>query len=103
MIPPTARLINIPNVFTPNGDGINDAFDISIVGQSLYDLKIYNRWGGKVFEGTKDGKNNDGINWNGTTYNEGNENGEGVYYYIFKYKFSEGEKSVHGSITLIRN
>ncbi len=103
MIPPTARLINIPNVFTPNGDGINDAFDISIVGQSLYDLKIYNRWGGKVFEGTKDGKNNDGINWNGTTDNEGSENGEGVYYYIFKYKFAEVEKSVHGSITLIRN
>jgi gliding motility-associated-like protein len=95
--------VEVPNIFTPNGDGINDAFDISIVGQSLYDLKIYNRWGGKVFEGTKDGKNNDGINWNGTTYNEGNENGEGVYYYIFKYKFSEGEKSVHGSITLIRN
>ena len=101
---PTARLLKIPNVFTPNNDGINDAFDIEILGHTFYEIKIYNRWGNKVFEGNKDGKSNDGINWNGSTYNEGNLNPEGVYYYIFKYKFNnkEAEKTAHGSITLIR-
>jgi gliding motility-associated-like protein len=105
VIPPVARLINIPNVFTPNNDGFNDAFDIEIVGQTLYDLKIYNRWGAKVYESTKDGKENDGINWNGKTNNDGAENVEGVYFYVFKYKFNptDSEKSVNGSITLIRN
>jgi gliding motility-associated-like protein len=105
VIPPVARLINIPNVFTPNNDGFNDAFDIEIVGQTLYDLKIYNRWGAKVYESTKDGKENDGINWNGKTNNDEAENVEGVYFYVFKYKFNptDSEKSVNGSITLIRD
>jgi gliding motility-associated-like protein len=94
----------VPNVFTPNNDGINDAFDIDIFGEFEYNLKIFNRWGGKVFEGNKDGKGNDGINWNGKTDNDGSPNPEGVYYYTFKYKFNstEPERTLHGSITLIR-
>ena len=104
IIVPTARLLKIPNVFTPNNDGINDAFDIEILGQTFYEIKIYNRWGNKVFEGNADGKGNDGINWNGKTDNDGNQNTDGVYFYLFKYKFNdkESEKTVHGSITLIR-
>ena len=104
VILPIARLINVPNVFTPNNDGINDAFDIDIFGEFDYNLKIFNRWGGKVFDGTKDGKGNDGINWNGKTDNDGSPNPDGVYYYTFKYKFNsiEPERTLHGSITLIR-
>jgi gliding motility-associated-like protein len=104
IIIPTARLLKIPNVFTPNNDGINDAFDIEILGQTYYEIKIYNRWGNKVFEGNADGKGNDGINWNGKTDNDGNQNSEGVYFYVFKYKFNdkESEKTLHGSIALIR-
>ncbi len=101
---PKSRLINIPNVFTPNNDGVNDAFDIDIFGEYFYELKIFNRWGGKVFETTKDGKGNDGINWNGKTDNDGGNNPAGEYFYTFKYKFSEAEseRTVHGTITLIR-
>lgn len=101
---PVARLINIPNVFTPDNDNKNDAFDIEILGQTNYYIQIFNRWGGKVFEGTKDGIGNDGNNWNGKTDNDGNTCPDGVYYYIFKYKFNAADKEtvVRGSITLIR-
>jgi len=99
-----SRLINIPNVFTPNNDGVNDAFDIDIFGEFFYELNIFNRWGAKVFESIKDGKANDGINWNGKTDNDGGNNPAGEYFYLFKYKFSENEseRTVHGTITLIR-
>lgn len=103
IIIPVSRLIAVPNVFTPNNDGVNDAFDIDILGELFYELKIYNRWGNKVFEGNADGKGNDGVNWNGKTDNDGAVNSAGVYFYTFKYKFdlNENEKTLHGTITLL--
>lgn len=105
-IAPAARLLDIPNVFTPNNDGKNDAFDIMIQGYTSYHLKIYNRWGGLVYESEKDGTGNDGINWNGLLNNDGTECSEGVYYYLFTYKLYNNpkkEQEVHGTITLLRN
>ncbi len=43
----------VPNVFTPNGDGINDSFSGIGVGVDEYVMKIFDRWGKEVFE-TKD-------------------------------------------------
>ncbi|MFN4084055.1 MAG: PKD domain-containing protein [Bacteroidia bacterium] len=97
--------IYIPNVFTPNNDGTNDAFDIDIQGFTIYKLRIYNRWGDKVFEEDKDGVGNDGINWNGNNFNKGAICPEGVYYFIFTYKLlnMESDNTVRGSVTLIRD
>ncbi len=93
----------IPNVFTINGDDLNDAYDIEIKGESEYHLKIFNRWGQMVFEGNQDGMGNDGINWNGRYLNNGNECPEGVYYMDFTYKFGGGKEGHHkGDVTLIR-
>lgn len=97
--------VNIPNVFTPdNNDGFNDAFDIDIEGWTLYDLVVYNRWGNVVFKGDKDGKDNDGVNWNGKRHNTGEPCPAGVYYFIFNYKLTTEieAKSVAGTVTLIR-
>jgi len=96
--------VKIPNVFTPNGDGINDAFDIDIVGWQKYELIIYNRWGTPVFKGDRDGIGNDGINWNGKEYNTGSQCADGTYFFIFNYKLNNetSDKTVHGTITLIR-
>jgi gliding motility-associated-like protein len=58
--------LNIPNVFTPNGDGINDNFLITANGLKSYSITIYNRWGKKVFE-SADITNS----WNGENVNDG--------------------------------
>ncbi len=92
------KKINIPNVFTPNGDKVNDNFVIVIEGEEKYDLSIWNRWGAKVFESDKPLKT-----WDGSNYNDGSQCPSGTYYYIFTYKLrGEVEKTVRGTITLIR-
>lgn len=92
--------IVIPNVFTPNSDGLNDFFRISGVSEKCdeYKISIYNRWGALYYEST-----NPSAGWNGK--NEAGENAsDGVYYYIMQIKKRDKPKmEKHGSITLIRN
>lgn len=45
-----APTIYIPNAFTPNSDGINDQFIIKAGAIKTFDMKVYNRWGEKVWE-----------------------------------------------------
>ena len=83
--------IEIPNVITPNHDGVNDYFVIKNIERiESSTLRIYNRWGKKIFEASPY-KNN----WNG------NGAPDGVYYYELDYKtyFQEGTKS--GTVTII--
>jgi gliding motility-associated-like protein len=90
--------LKIPNVFTPNGDGVNDVFKIDISGFKKYSLVIWNRWGNNVFESDNPDKM-----WNGKTNNDGGENPAGTYYYLFNYQLrGEQEQTIRGSITLIR-
>ena len=67
---------NLPNTFTPNGDGLNECFGVRQWGdiQSL-DFKIYNRWGIKVFE-----TRNSFQCWNGSFKGSPAEIGNYVYY-----------------------
>jgi gliding motility-associated-like protein len=68
----------LPNVFTPNGDGLNDYFrpnPYSFVER--VDMKIYNRWGNLVFR-TEDPD----INWDGKQMNSDRLVSPGVYYYV---------------------
>lgn len=68
----------LPNIFTPNGDNINDLYHpLPYKFVDRIDLKIYNRWGNLVFE-TEDPD----INWNGEDINGGKVVSDGVYYYI---------------------
>ena len=77
----------IPNVFTPNGDGINDMF---LEDMPEVDLIILNRWGQKLYDG-KGG-------WNGMC--NGENMSAGTYYYIIT--LPSGEK-FEGPLMLIRN
>ncbi len=82
--------LTIPNVFTPNGDGVNDFFYID--GLEFYPnstLIIYNRWGQKVLEDT-----NYQNNW------DGGKNSDGVYYWILKLVDRRGTEE-HGTITIV--
>jgi len=69
-------IISIPNVFTPNDDGINDVFYIG--GSDLVQVEgvIFNRWGEKIYSWNDQDKL-----WNGRTLNNLPIE-EGVYYYI---------------------
>ena len=82
---------NLPNVFTPNGDGINDVFRFDYKGKESFAFQIYDRHGRKLFETDKP---NDG--WNGNT-NLGPAV-EGVYFYVLQI----GKKKITGNVTLMR-
>ncbi|WP_316829145.1 gliding motility-associated C-terminal domain-containing protein, partial [Pedobacter miscanthi] len=84
----------IPNLFTPNGDGINDTFEINGLAEfAENDLTIVNRWGNEVFR-AKGYKNN----WTGEGLNEG------TYYYLLRARKNGSSewKVFKGYITLIR-
>lgn len=65
------KLFTIPNIFTPNGDGINDFLDFSNFPD---EVEIYNRWGVRVYSSKSIPF------WYGTD-NKGSELNEGVYFY----------------------
>ncbi len=81
----------VPNAFTPNGDGINDEFKPVGVRVHSYNMIIYDRWGGKVFE-----TNDLNSGWNG----EGLPSD--VYFYIIWYEDDFGYQQQKGNITLIK-
>jgi hypothetical protein len=67
----------LPNVFTPNADGVNDFFiPFPYKYIESIDLKIYDRWGALIFETT-----DPAINWDGHDKNSGKLCTDGVYYY----------------------
>jgi gliding motility-associated-like protein len=78
----------IPNVFSPNGDGVNDRFHIENAEFFNNELLIYNRWGQVVFHGT-----NYRNQWSGHGLPDG------TYYYIFK--LGDG-RNMAGHVTLVR-
>ena len=77
--------INIPNVFSPNGDNINDTLNILQGGEQIERMFILNRWGEKVY----DSKAN--LFWDGRDQ-KGNELVEGVYFVYLEPKYFKEEK-----------
>ena len=72
----------IPNIFTPNNDGINDVFNIILKGYEKIIWRIYNRWGDKLKMGELKIENDGSIElWNGRTI-AGEKVSDGTYYYI---------------------
>ncbi len=93
-------IINIPNVFTPNSDGINDFFVVD--GLDIYKdtyLRIYNRWGQLVYE--KQDYQND---WDGTNMN-GSKVADGTYFYILDATrpFTNELQNYQGTVNIFEN
>lgn len=89
----------MPNVLTPNGDGINDKFVIPIEGEKLFNFKIYNHNNELIFESND--KNN---SWDGTNQKNGQQCSSGVYYGVLLYNLvnNEKNKTIMTKIKLIR-
>jgi gliding motility-associated-like protein len=92
------EFINIPNVFTPDGDGVNDLFYISSSGLEEFQLDIYNRWGTKIYTST-----DAGAKWDGRS-TSGVELSDGTYFFILKaVSVTAKDSSTTGFISLMRN
>lgn len=90
--------LEMPNAFSPNGDGINDIYRAKNNYQSIveFDAYIFNRWGQKIYEwhdpaGGWDGKFN------------GKDVKQGVYFVLVKAKGADGRKyNIKKDVNLLR-
>lgn len=96
IVDPLSELI-IPNIFTPNGDGINDLFTLKSKALSFVNAELYDKWGLKLYEwatlhGGWDGRSPSGL-----------EVPQGIYYYIITAKGVDGKLyKLTGPFTLLR-
>lgn len=89
--------IYVPNTFSPNGDGLNDFFNLSTRLVTHLHIRIYDRWGMLLFE-----SNDLNFQWPGTDL-KGQPLPEGAYVYqIDAQGFDGSPLDMAGSITLIR-
>lgn len=92
-------VLYVPNAFTPNGDGINDVHDVQGSNIKEYLIRIFDRWGNKMFE-----SRDIGFDWDGTFKGKDVMTGTYVYYVkaISNSPCGSEEKFLKGSITVIR-
>ncbi len=92
--------LDVPNSFTPNGDGQNDYFfPRQLLSKDVagFKMQIMNRWGQLVY----DTVNPNGRGWDGKYSNK--EQPAGTYIYIIELIFSGGQKEKYtGNVTLLR-
>lgn len=90
---PLGEKLFIPNSFTPNGDGVNDLFSMSVFRPcDVYKLSIFNRWGQKVFE-VNDASD---FIWDGTF------NGEKLAEDVYVYLLESNNSFRQGTLTILR-
>ncbi len=89
--------INVPNAFTPNGDGKNDVFKVFARKMiTMQEFRIFNRWGQEIYSSTDITKG-----WDGSY--KGKPQDPGVYFYTMKVNYINGKvQHIQGDITLIR-
>jgi len=90
-------IVIIPNIFTPNGDGINDEFFLTMHGVKSIEGFIMNRWGQMMYTWNE-------LNsiWDGKAPN-GNSEVDGVYFYVIKATPFKGEmQAFKGTLTISR-
>ncbi len=96
--------IYVPNAFSPNGDGINDRFELGLAGRlGDFQLEVYNRWGGLLFQTT-----DPETAWDGTGIN-GEPVEVGTYLYILSYGLpastsaeEQATRNISGNLNLLR-
>jgi gliding motility-associated-like protein len=89
-------LVDVPNAFTPNGDGVNDKIYVRGYGIAKMNWKIYNRWGALVYE-THDRLQG----WDGN--HQGTKQASEVYHYVLDVEYADNSKyQKKGDITLLR-
>lgn len=92
----TGSVVEVPNAFSPNGDGLNDEFKLRGYNIQLNSFSVFNRYGQRVFFTT-----DKSVGWDGR-YN-GNSCDLDTYFYMVKYEDQHNNKELlKGSVLLIR-
>ena len=91
--------IYVPNAFTPDNDGVNDAFFVSGVDPRGYRLEVFDRWGELVFRSEDPGEV-----WQGNLQVGDGEHfvPNGVYLWRLRHEMRDGPRWAEGHVTLIR-
>ena len=90
--------LEMPNAFSPNGDGINDIYQAKSTYQSIIEFHaiIYNRWGQKLYEW-----NNITGGWDGKFH--GKDVSQGVYFIVVNARGADGKRySIKRDVNLLR-
>ena len=96
-VPASECNVYIPNIFSPNGDGVNDVFGpLSQSDKTIQRFQIYDRWGGIVF--SCDGPIH--CEWHGTINDKASPAGVYIYHLIMTSADEVIQRS--GTVTLIR-
>lgn len=102
----STRRFYAPNVFSPNGDNINDDFEITLGAgvQSVRSVSIFDRWGNLVNRQENLVRNGEKMKlWNGRFGNNGDLMNPGVFVYVAEVVFLDGTTSFYrGDLTLLR-
>jgi gliding motility-associated-like protein len=107
-------ILQFYNVITPNGDGVNDWWEMQLQVVPEWELTIYNRWGAVMMRADQDDELECYFKeetqttvckfWDGTNRTEGGNAAPGTYFFVFKSRF-KGETELipaNGTITLVR-
>ena len=70
--------LDVPNVFTPNGDEVNDYFEVTTDGVTVYDFTVFTRTGTRIYHSLSPR-----IFWDGKSIG-GKDLPEGIYYYVIE-------------------
>jgi gliding motility-associated-like protein len=82
----------IPNVFSPNGDGVNDRFMVNYTGSQPVNVSVFDRWGVQMYQ-----SNNKNEGWDGNNA-DGQAVVDGVYFYVVTI----ANREFAASVTLVR-
>jgi len=91
--------VYVPNSFTPNNDGVNDAFLIEGIDARGYRLEIFNRWGERLFYSEDVTEP-----WIGNDQRRDSDYfvPDGVYLWRLRYELADGPRILDGTVTIVR-
>jgi len=88
--------LEIPNVFTPNGDGTNDYFEVTTDGATVYQFSVFTRTGTRIYH-----SKSPRIFWDGNSL-DGAELKDGIYYYVIEEEGGTSPFETAGFMYLFR-
>jgi gliding motility-associated-like protein len=99
----TDQKVYVPNIFSPNGDGVNDVLSISVGDrvEEISSFTIFDRWGNLVFGAEHILPNDPAVSWDGKL--KGETMNPGVFTFKLIVVFANGKREVrYGDVTLLR-